>query len=364
MAEEPDQSEKTEDPSQKKIDDAFKKGQVPKSQEVNTWFALATATLLVVLMSGNMAASFTESFRTLLGEVHAIPLDGGHIRVLVNLVGWAVLKALWLPMLALVIAALAGNLIQHRLVFSAESLKPKLNKISPAAGAKRLFSVTSLINFAKGVMKLLVVGAVMYAAVWPDQTKLETLVATDVSALLPMVRLSALKVLAAAMAVLTVIAVLDFAYQRYSWFQKQKMTFKEVKDEHKQLEGDPTVKGKIRQLRMERGRKRMMANVPNASVVVTNPTHYAVALQYEPGMNAPICVAKGSDATAFKIREVAEENDVPVVENAPLARTLHASVEIEEEIPEEHYKAVAQLIGYVMRLKAKPSWKASIRTGR
>ena len=359
MSDQPDQSEKTEDPSQKKIDDAFKKGQVPKSQEVNTWFSLSAATLVIVLMSNGIASEYSTFFRTLLGEVHAIPLDGGHIRVLSGQIGMAILSMLWLPMLAMIVAALAGNMIQHRLVFSTETMKPKLSKISPLAGAKRLFSSTSLVNFAKGIAKLMIIGAVMFFAVWPDKEKLEGLVYTDVAALLPVVRTSALKLLMAAMFVLTLIAALDFAYQRYTWFQKQKMTLKEVKDEYKQMEGDPMVKGKIRQIRMERGRQRMMANVQNASVVVTNPTHYAVALQYEPGMNAPMCVAKGSDAIALKIREVAKEHEIPIIENPPLARTLHASVEVDEEIPEEHYKAVAQLIGFVMQIKAKSKWKAA-----
>ena len=358
MSDQPDQTEKTEDPSEKKIDDAYKKGQVPKSQEVNTWFSLATGTLVVVLMSNGMVSNFSDTFQIMLSDAHKIPLDAGHVRVLARHIGYSILSILWLPLLALMIAGVAGNMIQHRLVLSTEPLKPKLSKISPLAGAKRLFSATSLVNFAKGIAKLIIVGGVMYLAVWPDQAKLEGLVYTDVAALMPVVRVSATKLLLAAMVILTVIAVLHYSYQRYSWFQKQKMTMKEVKDEYKQMEGDPTVKGKIRQIRLERGRQRMMSSVPAASVVVTNPTHYAVALQYEMGMNAPLCVAKGRDAVALKIREIAAENDVPIIENPPLARTLHASVEIDEEIPEEHFQAVAQLIGFVMQMKNKSSWKS------
>jgi flagellar biosynthetic protein FlhB len=140
-------------------------------------------------------------------------------------------------------------------------------------------------------------------------------------------------------------------FQYRSWFERQKMSLQEVKDEYKQSEGDPHIKGRIRALRVARMRKRMMAAVPTASVVITNPTHYAVALKYERGMPAPICVAKGVDLIAFKIREVAAAHDIPVVENVPLARALHASVEIDDEIPVEHYHAVAEVIGYVMKLK-------------
>jgi len=179
------------------------------------------------------------------------------------------------------------------------------------------------------------------------------MVSIDVSALLPIVYAMALKLLAAVVAVLALVAALDYLYQYHTWFNKQKMSLREIKDEFKQSDGDPQVKAKIRQLRQEKSRKRMMAAVPEASVVITNPTHYAVALKYEPGMNAPLCLAKGVDAIALKIREVAGEHRVPIVENPPLARALHATVDIDEEIPVEHYQAVAEVIGYVLRLKGR-----------
>jgi flagellar biosynthesis protein FlhB len=150
-----------------------------------------------------------------------------------------------------------------------------------------------------------------------------------------------------------VIAALDFLFQYRQWFERQKMSLHELKEEFKQTEGDPKIKGKIKQIRQERMRRRMMAAVPKASVVITNPTHYAVALQYERGMNAPVCLAKGIDTLALKIREVAAKHDIPIVENPPLARTLHATVEVEQEIPAEHYRAVAEVIGYVMRLRQR-----------
>jgi flagellar biosynthetic protein FlhB len=154
-------------------------------------------------------------------------------------------------------------------------------------------------------------------------------------------------------ALYSVIALVDYAYQRQQWWNKLKMTMQEVKDEYKQQEGDPMVKAKIRQIRMERGRKRMMQAVPEASVVITNPTHFAVALKYEKGMAAPVCVAKGMDALALKIREIAKDHEIPLVENPPLARALHAGVEVDDEIPPEHYKAVAEVIGFIMRKNNK-----------
>jgi flagellar biosynthesis protein FlhB len=152
-------------------------------------------------------------------------------------------------------------------------------------------------------------------------------------------------------AILAVVAAVDYLFQYRQWYERQKMSVREIKEEFRQAEGDPAIKGKIRQLRQQRARKRMMAQVPKASVVITNPTHFAVALQYERGMNAPLCVAKGADLIARKIREIAEAHDIPIVENPPLARALHGTVEVDQEIPQEHYRAVAEIIGYVMKLR-------------
>jgi flagellar biosynthetic protein FlhB len=186
---------------------------------------------------------------------------------------------------------------------------------------------------------------------WPQRHRLEALVQTDILATLLLTRSLALNVLGVVVAILFLVAAADYLYQYRQWYERQKMSIRELKEEFKQSEGDPLVKGKIRQLRQARMRKRMMAAVPKASVVITNPTHYSIALQYERGMEAPICVAKGVDAVALKIREVAGEHSIPVVENPPLARALHATVEVDQEIPPEHYKAVAEVIGYVMKLR-------------
>jgi flagellar biosynthetic protein FlhB len=197
----------------------------------------------------------------------------------------------------------------------------------------------------------LLLGALMVWLLWPERSRLDALVFTDVSALLPITETLSIKLLGAVVAVLAIIAVLDFLFQYRTWFERQKMSLREIKEEFKHTEGDPTVKGKIRQIRQERARKRMMAAVPTATVVITNPTHFAVALKYERGMNAPVCVAKGIDAIALKIREVATRHAIPVVENPPLARAIHATVEVDQEIAPDHYKAVAEVISYVMRLR-------------
>ena len=191
----------------------------------------------------------------------------------------------------------------------------------------------------------------MVASLWPQRNFVGNLVTADPAMVLPFANALAMKLLGVVVAILAVIAVADYLLQYRQWFERHKMSLQEIKEEYRQSEGDPAVKGKLRQLRNTRMRKRIMAAVPKASVVITNPTHFAVALKYERGMNAPICVAKGVDLIARKIREVAEAHDIPVVENPPLARALHGTVEIDQEIPQEHYRAVAEIIGYIMRLR-------------
>jgi flagellar biosynthetic protein FlhB len=305
---------------------------------------------MLMAFSGTMVAGVTPTLRGLLAHSYAIRVDGAGFLHVVAKLGAELTAALAIPLLLLALAAVGGNMIQHRLVWSAEPLKPKLSKISPAAGFKRLFSKQALANFIKGLLKLGLIGAVMTALMWPERHRLDALVVTDVATLLPIAQSLSLKVLGAVVAILALIAAADYLFQYRVWFERQKMSLRELKEEFKQTEGDPAVKGKIRQIRQTRMRKRMMAAVPEATVVITNPTHYAVALKYERGMNAPVCVAKGLDQIARKIREVAGENAIPIVENPPLARALHGTVEIDQEIPAEHYQAVAEVIGYVMRL--------------
>jgi flagellar biosynthetic protein FlhB len=291
--------------------------------------------------------------RNLLANAYQVSFDGGALASLLQRVGTRSIAAVAIPVLLLALAAICGNMIQHRLVWSVDVLMPKLSRISPMAGAKRLFSKQALANFLKGLLKLAVVGSVFVALMWPERRRFEDMVTLDPEVLLPLTRVLALKLFGSVVAILAVIAAADYLFQYRQWHERQKMSLREVKDEYKQSDGDPKIKAKIRQLRASRARKRMMAAVPKATVVITNPTHFAVALQYERGMNAPICVAKGIDSLALKIREVAGKHDVAVVENPPLARTLYAVVEIDQEVPAEHYKAVAEVIGYVMRLSGK-----------
>jgi len=344
-------SDRTEDPTQKRLDEALERGDVVKSQEVSTWFIIAGGALVLAAFSGPMSGGLIVTLRGLVANSHQIRSDGQGLLAIMGRVEREVLAAVAFPLAVLVIAAIAGNMIQHRLVWSAEQLKPKLSKISPLAGLKRLFSSQALANFVKGLIKLAVVGTVMTLLLWPQRNRLDGLVQTDILGSLVFTRSLALDVLGAVVAILFILAAADYLFQYRQWLERQKMSIREIKDEYKQTEGDPMIKGKIRQLRQARMRKRMMAEVPKASVVITNPTHYAIALRYERGMEAPICVAKGIDTLALRIREVAGKHSIPVVENPPLARALHATVEIDQEVPPEHYKAVAEIISYVMKLR-------------
>lgn len=351
MAEEADDAEKTEDPTQKRLDEALERGDVVKSQEVNTWFVIGAAALVLSTFSNGMAGGLSTTMRGLIANAAQINVDGPALPRLFEKIGLEVIAAIAIPFLLLMLAALGGNLIQHRLVWTYQVLAPKLSKVSPVAGLKRLFSMQALANFAKGIVKLLVVGGVLTVLMWPERERIASLVRSDPAAILPLVQSLTLKIMGAVVAVLAVVAAADYLFQYRTWYQRQKMSLREIKEEFKQSEGDPVIKGKLKQIRQTRMRKRMMAAVPKATVVITNPTHYAVALQYERGMEAPLCVAKGVDALALKIRSIAAEHSVPVVENPPLARALHATVEVDETIPPEHYKAVAEVIGYVMRLR-------------
>src|SRR6266566_2145357 len=351
MADENDSSDKTEDPTQKRLDDAHDRGDVAKSQEINTWVVIAGGTLVLSTFSGSVGSGILMPMRNLIANSWMVHTDGPGLMELAQSLAYALIAALGVPLLMLALAAIAGNMMQHRLVWSGESLKPKFSKISPGAGAKRIFGKQAAANFGKGIFKLIALGAVMMAVLWPERHRLEAMVQFDPAAILGATTTLTLQLMGAVVAMLAVVAIADYFFQYRQWFEKQKMSLQEMKEEFKQSEGDPHIKGRIRQLRHARMKKRMMAAVPKASVIITNPTHYAVALSYERGMPAPVCVAKGIDTIALKIREIAKKHDIPIVENVPLARALHATVEIDDEIPVEHYHAVAEIIGYVMGLK-------------
>ncbi len=355
MAEdEQDESQKTEDPTHKRLEDAFKKGQVAQSREVMSFFMLlALAAILLILGPGLMRdTSAMLSPYVLRPHDMTIDFNGFH-----NLMGNLLIDALvimLIPMIVAFAAVFGGKMVQHRIAFSLDPMKPKLEKISVIKGLKRMFSLRSVVEFVKGIIKITVVGFIAFAAIWPFKDSIRMLPSMHVGDSLFYVSEMAERMLIGACAVMFFIAVLDFAYQKFEFLKKMRMSQKDIKDEHKDQEGDPHVKAKLRQLRAERARNRMMQSVPTADVVITNPTHFSVALKYEQGkMEAPMVVAKGADNIAFKIREIAKENDIPIVENPPLARALFDNAEIEQYIPYDYYQAAAEVISYVFRLKGK-----------
>lgn len=345
--------EKTEEPTRKRLDDALKKGDVAKSQELNTWFGLAATALVVSIFADGAVLSLSQTLTRFLASADRIAVDGVSLRAMTAGLGLAVAAALALPMLFLVLAGIAGNMVQHPPIMTGEPITPQFSKISPAAGFKRIFSAEGLLNFFKGLLKITIVGVVIWTIAWPERSRLATLAESDLAGLLPLLKQLSLRVLVASVVVFAAIAIADYLFVRYRWRKKLMMSLQEIKDEHKQQEGDPHIKGRIRALRQQRSKKRMMAAVPSATVVIANPTHFAVALKYEPGMNAPMCVAKGVDAIALRIRKIAEDAGVTVIENPPLARSLHAALDVDREIPAEHYKAVAEVIGFVMKRKGR-----------
>ena len=351
MADEDDSEDKTEDPTQKRLDQALERGDVVKSQELNTWFVIAAATLVMSTFSGSIGTAVLVPMRNLIANSWMIHTDGAGLLALARSLSFAVIAAIGVPILMVMLAAIAGNMMQHRLVWSGEPLKPNFGKISPLAGAKRLFGKQAAANFAKGIFKLVLLGTVMVMILWPERLRLESLLHMDVSELLGVTISLTKHLMGSVVALHALVAIGDYLFQYRQWYERQKMSVQEMKEEFKQSEGDPHVKGRIRQIRQQRMKKRMMAAVPKASVIITNPTHYSVALAYERGMSAPVCVAKGVDNIAFKIREIAKAHDIPIVENVPLARALYATVEIDAEIPVEHYHAVAEIISYVMGLR-------------
>ena len=354
MSDEQDKSQQTEEPTQKRLDQAREQGDTVKSTEVTAFILLGGGTLAIAMFGQYTATGLAKALMIFLEQPDSMAVDGAGLAAITRGVLYQMAMTLAPFFGVMMLAALAGHLVQGLPTFNIDKVAPDFSKVSPMAGFKRLFGVEGWVNLLKGLAKIAVVGIAIWTQLWPERNHLEGILTQSTAAVIGDMGHLLFKVLMAALASLGVIAGADYFFQRIRFMQRNRMSKQEIKEEYRQNEGDPHIKAKIRQLRQERAKKRMIAQVPKATVVIMNPTHYAVALKYESGqMAAPICVAKGVDALALKIRAVAEENDVAVVENPPLARALHATVEIDEPVPPEHFKAVAQVIGYVMRLQGK-----------
>jgi flagellar biosynthesis protein FlhB len=360
---EEDESQKTEAPSQHKLDEARKKGDVPKSQDIATLFILAAGISVLLTVGVSTTRDLGMYITAFIERPDQIALDGGALQHLMFEIMLKMGIMLSAALAAMFFAGMAGHLVQSGILFTAEKMKPKLSKISPIAGFKRLFGMEALMTFLKTLLKLIAVAFVAYAILMPHAKQMSSLVEMEPAGLLPILIEILFQLCFALLAVIAVASVADYMIQRFSWIKRNRMSKQEMKDEYKKLEGDPQIKMKLRQIRMDRGRRRMMAKVPEATVIITNPTHYAVALKYVAGETAaPVCVAKGVDAIALKIREIAKEAKVPIVEDVPLARALYASVDLDETIPAEHYQAVAKIIGVILGIAAKRKSGDSVRS--
>lgn len=354
MSEQSDDAQKTEEPTAKKLAEARSRGQVATSREINTWLMLLSGTLVVAMMAPWLMTHLRRALLPFVETPHLIRLDIGSAVQRLDATLTDVFVVLFVPLLVFFLAALAGPILQNGLVYSPKALEVKPEKFSPIAGAKRLVSLRQVSEFPKGIVKLAIVSVVALLTSLPAFVQLDVIPTMALPDFLSMLHGLVVKVLIAVVAVLVVIAIIDLFFQRQQHHKQMRMSRQEVKDEFKQSEGDPMARQRLRQIRQERARARMIQSVPEADVVVTNPTHFAVALKYQPeAMGAPKVIAKGADVIAQKIREVAEEHGIAIVENPPLARALYASVDLDEEVPPEHYQAVAEVISYVWNIEGR-----------
>jgi len=356
MSDEQDEASKTEDPTPKRLEESRRKGQVAMSRELNSWLMLFTAMLLIMTLAGPMMREIMGLTRIYLEQAHVLPGAPGGLSIVMGDVLKEVIKIMALPLMLLMLAAFLGPFLQIGPLFSTEVIKMDPSKISIVKGYSRLFSMRAIMEFIKGILKITLVGVVGTVLIMPFFAGAEHMVGLPIPLIMGEMKVLVIRMMAGTLIAFLMVAIADLVYQRMEYMKKLRMTKQELKDEYRQSEGDPMVKAKLRQLRAEKARQRMMANVPKADVVITNPTHFAVALQYNPDtMEAPLCLAKGVDDLALRIRTLAKESNVTVYENPPLARVLYDTVEIDEAIPPEHYKAVAQVISFVFKQKGKLS---------
>ncbi|MCP4370003.1 MAG: flagellar biosynthesis protein FlhB [Deltaproteobacteria bacterium] len=352
MAEESFQ-EKTEQPTPKKIADARKKGTVAKSREIPSAIIMLTS-LGIFFFSGSwMFSSLSEFMASIFKNIGSFRV---HDITTASTLSITILKnvlSIILPfMLAIVAAGIVANIMQIGFLFSPEAFSPKLSKFNPIKGIKKLFSLRSFIELVKSLIKITFVGGIAYLTIKAELKTIPTLMQMDVKDIISFIGITSFKIYLYVSMAMIILAVLDYVYQKYEHIKNLKMTKQEVKDENKQTEGDPQVKARIRSIQIEMSRRRMMESVPEADVVITNPTHLAIALKFDSEkMIAPKIVAKGAGKIAERIREIADENYVPIVENKLLAQTLFKITEIGDYIPAELYQAVAEVLAYVYRLK-------------
>lgn len=352
VAEDDDEASKTEEPSERKISKAKEEGDIAISQEAKSFIMLLGMLVVIWLLFPLLSKWYLALAIKFIESPESIPTDIKSIQLLFYNTMIGVLKILAIPFLIFMVSGVAASIAQTGFIYAPKKIMPDWNKLNIFAALPKFINMKKIVESLKGIIKIIIVTYVAILVIYPYLQKIELLPTMGIGAILSIIhKIVTLLIFSVALAVL-VIAIADFAYQKYTHLKKLRMTKQEVKDEYKQTEGDPLVKSRIRQVRMERARRRMMDNVPKADVVIVNPTHYAVALEYKMDkMEAPVVLAKGIDNLALRIKALAEDNEIPIVENPPLARALFASAELDQTIPPEHFKAVAEVISYVMQLK-------------
>ena len=351
-----DESAKTEDPTPRKLEEARKRGQVVNSREVTNFLMILSLTFIIFWIFPYSSKNTIILLKGFIENSHNIDISGSNFIKLLSFTINKILLYVILPLASLVIMAMISSFVQQegQINLSFDPLTPDISKLSPLSGLKRMFSMKSLVEFLKGIIKISIVGVILYFAIMADTQNMLAYIGYSPMMIVEKIYDITNHLLLYVCMFLFVIAVIDYTYQRFEHIKSLRMSKQEIKEEYKDTEGSPEIKQKLRQLRAEKAKNRMVADVPKADVVITNPTHYSIALKYESEkMSAPRVVAKGQDNIALKIREIAKEHDIPLVENKPLARALFDNVEIGEEIPVEHYEAVATVISYVYKLKGK-----------
>ena len=353
MAGESDQ-EKTEDATPQRREDFRKQGQVAQTRELASALSLFGFSLVIYFMGRLFVEEFFEIYNDLYSKQMLQVLKSGDI---LPSLAYAFKKILMLVLPVLVISlvfGMASSLVQIGVLFTNETITPNLNKINPISGLGRMFSLKALVEGLKAILKFLLVGTVIYMVLKSEVAVIPKLIYSEINHLMLYMGSITLKTTLAIASVMTILAGLDYMFQRFDLEKQMRMTKQEVKEEVKSREGDPLIKARIRKVQKEMANKRMMNDVPKADVIITNPTHLAIAIKYDPTkFAAPILLAKGADNMAKKIRELATSHDIPIVENKPLARTIYKTLEIGQQVPRELFEAVAEVLAYVFKLKRK-----------
>jgi flagellar biosynthetic protein FlhB len=349
MAEDTDEGSKTEEPTARRLEQARQQGDVAKSPDLPPWAAMSAAVAVLVISGASMSRNMVMALLPLVAHPDEFDLEHGGAAGVAKLAANAAWPILITVMLTAGVAGAAANVIQTGFLWAPGKLAPDPGKVSPLGGFKRLFGLDGLIHFFKSLAKVVLIGVVCWMALKPRLTQLAGLSLLDPMAMAPFMMEVLRTLLFSVLGVLGVGAIADWVVQRQRFTARLRMSREEVKEELRQSDGDPHVKARLRQMRIQRAKRRMMQKVPKATVIIANPTHFAVALRYDTTeAPAPICVAKGVDAVALRIRAMGEKHNVPVIEDPPLARALYAAVELDQIIPHQHYEAVAKIIGFIL----------------